>query len=365
MANVIKDFVVEESTTTGTGSITVSGAINNMRTFSSVCSTGDDVRFIIKGVDSFGVPTGEWEVVQGKYSAANTLTRVTVIASSNADSLVSFSAGTKQVYLGSDATMLSWVREKLTAARTYYVRTDGSDSNTGLANTSGGAFLTIQKAIDVICSTLDISAGVTVTVQVADGTYTGANVMKQYVGAGSVTIQGNSGTPANVVISVTSNHCFYNAIGGTTLTVKDLKVTTTTGGSGLVAYYGGVISLSNIDFGACVAQHKYAVGGGAVLAAGNYTISGSAASHENASSSGTVDTTSRTVTLTGTPAFSSGYAVSATSGTITNYSCTFSGSATGVRYAVSLNGAINTLGSGATYFPGNSAGTTATGGQYV
>lgn len=41
-------------------------------------------------------------------------------------------------------------RDLLTTNRTYYVRTDGSNSNNGLANTSGGAFLTIQKAIDTV-----------------------------------------------------------------------------------------------------------------------------------------------------------------------------------------------------------------------
>jgi hypothetical protein len=44
---------------------------------------------------------------------------------------------------------------------------------------------------------------------------------------------------------------------------------------------------------------------------------------------------------------------------------TYSGAATGKRYAVATNAVLNTNGGGANYFPGDVAGTTATGGQYV
>lgn len=360
MANVMKDFVVESSTTTGTGSLTLDAAINNMKRFSDVCSVGDDVRYIIKGVDGTGTPTGEWEVVQGKYSAANTLTRVTVIASSNAGSLVNFSAGTKQVYIGADATMLSWVREKLTAARTYYVRTDGSDSNNGLSNTSGGAFLTIQKAVDVACASLDTST-YTVTIQVADGTYTGAVYMKAFVGAGSVVIQGNNATPSNVVISTTSATAFANS-SPSGLSVLDMKIQTTTGGYCLAAQNGATLSFSNIVFGAAAWGHIYTDTCGSVSINGNYSIVGGAPYHIQLLTNGVISCYSRTVTLTGTPAFSAAY-LSLTTGAAAYYaSNTFTGSATGKRYDISLNGVATTA---AATLPGNVAGTTATGGQYA
>lgn len=365
MANIIKDFVIEESTTTGTGSITVSGAINNMRTFSSVCSTGDDVRFIIKGVDSFGVPTGEWEVVQGKYSAANTLTRVTVIASSNADSLVNFSSGTKQVYLGSDATMLSWVREKLTANRTYYVRTDGSDSNNGLANTSGGAFLTIQKAIDVVSETIDLSV-YNVTIQVADGTYTTAVAAKSYVGAGQIIINGNSGTPTNVVINTTSAACFTNTC-GRLYVLKYMQLKTTTSGNCVYCGIGSITHIYNLDFGAAPSSaHMYVEQGGKVQAQATYTISGAASYHYICAQQGEIRVTgsSWTVTVTGSPAFTI-FALAQDLGFIHHTSVTFSGTVTGKRYESNSNSVIKTYGGGASYFPGNSAGSTATGGQYA
>jgi len=97
VAHIIADRVLETSTTTGTGALTLAGAITGYRAFSAVCATSDTVDYAIFAVDTNGVPTGDWEVGVGTYSAASTLTRTTVKASSNTGSAVSFAAGTKRV----------------------------------------------------------------------------------------------------------------------------------------------------------------------------------------------------------------------------------------------------------------------------
>lgn len=363
MAFALFDRVQETSTTTGTGDFTLSGAISGFKSFASRYSTGDTFYYAVQAVDAVGVPTGEWEVGLGTYSAANTLTRTTVLSSSNSDAAVNFSAGTKRAMVTFSALQGGWIREKLTAARTYYVRTDGSNSNNGLANTAGGAFLTIQYALDVISSTLDIASGVTCTVQVADGTYTATNSVRPIVGAGAVVIQGNSGTPANVVISTTSGHCF--SVSRTAVTIKDLKMQTTTSGWALVVTNGATITYSNVDFGACASGHIYTSTGGVVSSSTSYAISGAAPVHVQASLLGEWQSTGGTVTLTGTPNFSTGFVVSSNISAIYAGGTTYSGSATGKRYDATLNSTISSNGGGANFFPGNSAGTTATGGQYA
>ena len=101
------------------------------------------------------------------------------------------------------------VRELLTPDRTYYVRTDGNDANTGLVNNSGGAFLTIQRAVN-IASYLD-NGGYNVTIQVVDGTYSlTSNVLcRTFLGSGLLIIQGNTTTPANCVLNFSNSSGFY------------------------------------------------------------------------------------------------------------------------------------------------------------
>ena len=94
MALVINDRVKESSTTTGTGAIALGGAVSGFETFASGIGNSNTTYYAI-----FNTGTTEWEVGLGTLdgSSAN-LTRTTPISSSNSDSAVSFSAGTKDVF---------------------------------------------------------------------------------------------------------------------------------------------------------------------------------------------------------------------------------------------------------------------------
>ena len=95
MAFITADRVLDSSTSIGTGAFVVSGTpAAGYQTFSSVMSIGDTCYYSIQGQT-----TSEWEVGLGTYSSANTLTRTTVYSSSNSGSAVTFSAGTKNVFI--------------------------------------------------------------------------------------------------------------------------------------------------------------------------------------------------------------------------------------------------------------------------
>ncbi len=95
MALVVADRVKETTTSTGTGAISLAGAEPNFRTFSSVLSDADTTYYAI--IDDNNLA---FEVGLGTYaSSGNTITRTTVLASSNSNNAVNFSAGTKDVFL--------------------------------------------------------------------------------------------------------------------------------------------------------------------------------------------------------------------------------------------------------------------------
>ena len=91
MALVVNDRVKETSTTTGTGTLSLAGAVTGFETFSSAIGNANTTYYSIVNVN------GEFEVGLGTVSAA-ALARTTIISSSNSDSAVNFSAGTKNVF---------------------------------------------------------------------------------------------------------------------------------------------------------------------------------------------------------------------------------------------------------------------------
>lgn len=360
MAFVIADHVSELSTTTGTSAFSLSG-ISDLASvrFSSKCSVGDTCFYGAMAVDGAGSPTGEWEIGIGTYSATNTLTRTQIMSSSNGDSAVSFSVGTKQVFITMPAEQVAWARDRLTADRTYYVATTGNDSSDG--RTPGTPFLTVQKAIDTIL-TIDISK-YQVTIQVADGTYTTPfSVSSAWIGGGNVTVQGNESNPSNVLFNITGNDVVVSELGAR-LVVKNLKLVAS-GNFLLRASTGGHIDFSGLNFGSCRAQQIRADDGGSIKAIGSYTISGSSGIHISSVSQAIIRIQSVTVTLVGTPAFGTAYVSQTINSSALVNACTFSGSATGKRYDITGNSVCN-AGGVTTYLPGNAAGTTATGGQYI
>ncbi|MBZ9698825.1 hypothetical protein [Mesorhizobium sp. CO1-1-9] len=253
------------------------------------------------------------------------------------------------------------LREVLTANRTYFVRTDGNDANTGLANTSGGAFLTLQKAINVTAA-LDIST-FNVTIQVAAGTYTAGVVMPgPWTGVGTVTIVGDTTTPSNVVISTTSADCINvpSTAYGARLSISGLKLQTTTSGHCVnVATNAKVVLAGKCEFGTSAGAHNLVSDGGQITSINvNHNISGGAAYHMAAVADfGLISIRGGTITLTGTPAFGSAFAGTKSGGQILCDFNTYSGSATGKRYDASNGGIIITGGGGISYLPGSTAGT--------
>lgn len=97
------DRVLETTTTTGTGAITLAGAVPGYRAFSAVATTnGDTFYYTIAGGT-------EWEVGLGTRTGATTFTRDTVFSSSNAGALVNFSPGAKEVWIDFPATHFAMI----------------------------------------------------------------------------------------------------------------------------------------------------------------------------------------------------------------------------------------------------------------
>lgn len=146
MSFVTGDRVKETTTTTGTGTITLDGAVSQFQAFSDVASNLDTMHYAIVGQAGT-----EWEVGLCTWNTGGSLTRSApnvLDGSSGAATLVNFSAGTKDVFI----TIPS---DTLYGKQTVYVPASAMVSRATNGAASGSVETTTNK---VMLSTLDFDS---------------------------------------------------------------------------------------------------------------------------------------------------------------------------------------------------------------
>ena len=154
MALVVKDRVQETSTTTGTGTFTLAGAVSGFQSFSAIGNGNTTYYAIVLG--------SEWEVGLGTYtSSGTTLSRDTILESSNGGTAVNFSAGTKNVFVTYPAEEAVYQDATNTAYAPQFAASNGLNVNNGTIGLSY-TFPTGYNSVEA--GDVTISGGVTVTV---------------------------------------------------------------------------------------------------------------------------------------------------------------------------------------------------------
>jgi hypothetical protein len=158
MPLVVRDRVNETSTTVGTGTFTLAGAVTGFQSFSAIGNGNTTYYTIVLQGGS------EWEVGLGTYtSSGTTLSRDTVLSSSAGGSKVSFSAGTKNVFCDypapkavyGDATDTAYeaqfaasnglILNNMTVGTSYSIPSGYSASSVGPVTVSGGVTVTVPS----------------------------------------------------------------------------------------------------------------------------------------------------------------------------------------------------------------------------
>ena len=156
MPLVVKDRVNETSTTTGTGTFTLAGAVTGFQTFAAI-GDGNTTYYaiVLQGGSEFEVGLGTYT------SSGTTLSRDTILSSSNSNNAVNFSAGTKNVFCDYPAPKAVYGDATNTAFAAQIAASNGLLMN----NMTVGTTFTIPTGYSAMAvGPVTISGGVTITV---------------------------------------------------------------------------------------------------------------------------------------------------------------------------------------------------------
>ena len=242
MALVVKDRVKETTTTTGTGTITLLGAVSGYQAFSVIGDTNTTYYAIVDSA------AGTWEVGIGTYTASGTLlSRDTILESSSGGSAISFAAGTKDVFC------------TYPAERSMYV--DGTTITPATAATlpvvSGGTGAATLTANNVLLgngtSALQVVApGTTGNVLTSNGTTWTSSAAPAGAAAtptalGTVYGKTTNNTASNTTTGFEAGNAITTAIDSTFLGNQAGKAITTGSGNVMLGSKAGLLSTNHIN----------------------------------------------------------------------------------------------------------------------
>lgn len=246
----------------------------------------------------------------------------------------------------------------LTAARTYYIRSGGSDDNDGL--TEATALATVNAAKNKIKSLR--SNGFAVTLDLGEGQWPAISFTEGNAGDLAALIIKGAGAAKTVIASDGSFAIrMYNI--NAVVDIKNIGLSAS--GHGLDILNVKRLNLSDLTFGVCASCHinlqaTFCIMGSGVVIAGGAVVF-LACTHSS------YFRANQLITLTGTPNFSQAFTTCNGASFAYWAGTSFSGGATGVRHQAVNFGGIRVNGGGANFFPGDQAGTAnaATGGFYA
>lgn len=272
--------------------------------------------------------------------------------------------------VGTGVVQARWMKHytrSLLANSTFYIRTDGNDANDGSANNAVGAFQTIAGAQAYIRDRYGVPGRPIIFKLGAPGTFAQAAISNMPAG---LTIEGDLANQGGYVLAGTGGI----AVTGSTVDLRGLSISLmgTPTQHALTSGANGSVILNAVTFGG-VGQttwsHILAASGQVTVVGGassvSFTANARRALHATGGGGIYMATGAGLYFSVANYTYADAVVFATTGGAIELGNGTVTGSAIGQRYRADLNGVISTAGGGANFIPGSSAGTVATGGQYV
>jgi hypothetical protein len=280
--NIVTEDTASNQTITLTGDVSGSGTTTIPVTLHAPpgfvsAGTFEKITFDSKGRVLSGVNLNSGDIttaigslltVNGAINASTSITGQNLTVKSGGGGAITFADGTSQT---------TAARIKISGQLSVYVDpVNGNNTNSGL--TQFAPVKTLQFAANLVANHYDLQGGIA-NIYCRDGVYSTGVTLATNAFNGGIKFIGNTTTPTNCRVVVTSGNCFY-AAAGALMYVSGFAVEAAS--QGLTADTNSRLIFDNVAFGPCQYAHIAAYTGAQILASGAntpYSIYGNAVYH--------------------------------------------------------------------------------------